>query len=115
MLERKSFVPARPVLAGANDGAAPHQKAFNAYLRSGDDDGLRGLEMEGKALGTAVAGDGGYLVDPQTANTIKSVAERDRVDPRDRQCRGCRGDQSYDVLIDHGDVGARLGDRNRPA
>ncbi len=48
---------------------APHKKAFDAYLRNGDDDGLRGLTLEGKALNTAVAADGGYLVDPQTADT----------------------------------------------
>ena len=52
---------------------APHKKAFNAYLRSGDDDGLRGLVLEGKAMSTAVAADGGYLVDPQTADTIRSM------------------------------------------
>jgi len=33
----------------------PHRKAFAAYLRSGDDDGLRGLVLEGKAMSTAVA------------------------------------------------------------
>ena len=41
----------------------PHQKAFDAYLRSGDDDGLRGLELEGKAMSPPWP-DGGYLVDP---------------------------------------------------
>ena len=73
MYERKSLAPQRPQLSAANEAEAPHQKAFNAYLRSGDDDGLRGLELEGKSLNTAVAGDGGYLVDPQTAETIKST------------------------------------------
>ncbi|MEM1234775.1 MAG: phage major capsid protein [Pseudomonadota bacterium] len=91
----------RPALA-AGPVEAPHQKAFNAYLRSGDDDGLRGLEMEEKAL--AVSGDGGYLVDPQTSETVKSallstasiraVANVVNVDAT-----------SYDVLIDHGDIG----------
>ena len=73
MLDRKQMTSARTPLAGAVDTGAPHQKAFNAYLRSGDDDGLRGLEMEVKSLSTAVNSDGGYLVDPQTANTVKSV------------------------------------------
>ena len=72
-MERKSSGLKRPVLAAAETGAAPHQKAFDAYLRSGDDDALRGLEMESKAMSTAVAGDGGYLVDPQTADVIKST------------------------------------------
>ncbi|MEO1704324.1 MAG: phage major capsid protein, partial [Pseudomonadota bacterium] len=60
----------RPALSGA-PLEAPHQKAFNAYLRTGDDDALRGLDLEEKAL--AVSGDGGFLVDPQTAETVKSV------------------------------------------
>ena len=73
MLERKSTQAARPHLAAATDFDAPHQKAFDAYPRTGEDDGLRGLELEGKAMSTSVNSDGGYLVDPQTAETIKSV------------------------------------------
>ncbi len=104
MFERKSFVPARPVLAGGNDGPTPHQKAFNAYLRSGDDDGLRGLELEGKALGTSVAGDGGYLVDPQTASTIKSTLSATASIRAIANVVAVEA-TSFDVLIDHGDVG----------
>ncbi len=104
-LDRKTMMNARPALAQAAGEAAPHQKAFAAYLRSGDDDGLRGLELEGKALSTAVAADGGYLVDPQTAATIqstlsstasiRSIASVVNVDAT-----------SYDVLIDHTEMGA---------
>jgi len=73
MLDQKNYTPAqRPVLAAGYD-EAPHQKAFDAYLRSGDDDGLRGLDMDVKSMSTAVAGDGGYLVDPSTSATIQSV------------------------------------------
>lgn len=103
-MERKSLGAQRPALAATADFDAPHQKAFDAYLRSGDDDALRGLELEGKAMSTAVAGDGGYLVDPQTADTIKStlsstasiraIANVVQVDAT-----------SFDVLIDHTDVG----------
>ena len=61
-LDRKTmFAAKRPALAQATDIEAPHQKAFGAYLRSGDDDGLRGLEIEGKAMSTAVAADGRHL------------------------------------------------------
>ncbi len=104
-LDRKTMITARPALAQAAHEDAPHQKAFAAYLRSGDDDALRGLEMEGKALGTAVAADGGYLVDPQTAETIqgtlsstasiRAVANVVNVDAT-----------SYDVLVDHSEMGA---------
>jgi len=103
-MERRSLGAARPVLSASAEMDAPHRKAFDAYLRSGDDDGLRGLELEGKAMSTAVAGDGGYLVDPQTAERIQSVlsstasiraiANVVRVEST-----------SFDVLIDHTDVG----------
>ena len=104
-LDRKTMMTSRTALAHAASEDAPHQKAFAAYLRSGDDDGLRGLEMDGKAMGTAVAADGGYLVDPQTADTIqntlsstssiRSVASVVNVDAT-----------SYDVLVDHSEMGA---------
>jgi len=104
-LDRKTMSNARPLLAQAAAEEAPHQKAFAAYLRSGDDDGLRGLELEGKALGTSIAADGGYLVDPQTAQSIqgtlsstasiRSIANVVNVDAT-----------SYDVLIDHTEMGA---------
>ena len=103
-LDRKSLMAARPVLASGAEVEAPHQKAFAAYLRSGDDDALRGLTLEGKAMSTAVAADGGYLVDPQTAETIKStlsstasiraIANVVNVDAT-----------SFDVLIDHTEMG----------
>ncbi|SEW04301.1 phage major capsid protein, HK97 family [Cognatiyoonia koreensis] len=104
-LDRKTMLARRPELGMTAEIDAPHQKAFSAYLRSGDDDGLRGLELEGKALSTAVAADGGYLVDPQTADTIKStlsatasiraIANVVNVDAT-----------SFDVLVDHADIGA---------
>ena len=73
MLDRKTTGFARPALSMAADIEVPHRKAFDAYLRNGDDDGLRGLVLEGKGLNTQVAAEGGYLVDPQTADTIRSV------------------------------------------
>jgi len=72
MLQTK-MTYARPQLSAQTEVEVPHKKAFGAYLRSGDDDGLRGLALEGKALSSAVAADGGYLIDPQTADTIRSM------------------------------------------
>ncbi len=105
MLDRKSIAGARPVLSAAAETDLSHKAAFGAYLRNGDDDGLRGLETESKALSSAVAGDGGYLVDPQTSESVRSVlhstaslrqvANVVRVEAT-----------SYDVLIDTTDVGA---------
>ena len=73
MLNAKTMSYGRPALSARAEVEAPHQKAFNAYLRTGDDDGLRGLTLEGKAMSTAVAADGGYLVDPQTSERIQSL------------------------------------------
>ncbi len=105
MLDRKMTLPARTPLGGGTPAAAPHQKAFNTYLRNGDDDALRGLELEGKSLSTAVNSDGGYLVDPQTSDrvnsvlnataSIRAIASVVRVEAT-----------SFDVLVDHTDVGA---------
>ncbi len=104
-LERKSLTAARPHLAAADDAGAPHQKALNAYLRNGDDDALRGLELEGKAMSTAVNSDGGYLVDPQTAETIKSVLQSSGSIRAIASVVSVEA-TSFDVLIDHSDVGA---------
>ena len=104
MLDRKQMTFGRPALATSAEVEVPHKKAFAAYLRSGDDDGLRGLQLDGKAMSTAVAADGGYLVDPQTADSIRSmlvstsslrsVANVVQVEAT-----------SFDVLIDRSEVG----------
>lgn len=104
MFERKSIALARPHLAATTDGSAPHRKAFDAYLRGGDDDGLRGLELEGKALNTAIAGEGGYLVDPQTAETIRSVLSTTASIRAVANVVAVEA-TSFDVLVDHTDVG----------
>jgi len=105
MLDRKTLMAGRPALARAAETEAPHQKAFEAYVRSGDDDGLRGLQLEGKALSTAVAGDGGYLLDPQTADMVRSVL---RSTASIRAVANVVNVEatSYDVLIDTTDIGA---------
>ena len=105
MLDRKTTTHCRPVLTGAADQGAPHRKAFDAYLRTGDDDGLRGLVLEGNARSTAVAADGGYLVDAETAQAIRAqllstaslraVASVVEVEAA-----------SFDVLIDRSEVGS---------
>ena len=105
MLDRKNMTAARTPLAGGVDHGAPHQKAFNAYVRSGDDDGLRGLELEGKSLSTAVNSDGGYLVDPTTAETVKSVLNATASIRSIASVVNVEA-TSYDVLVDHGDVGS---------
>ena len=105
MLDRKSQTRARTPLGAAADPAAPHLKAFNAYLRSGDDADLRGLELEGKALSTAVNADGGYLVDPQTSDTVKSVLDSTASVRAIATVVNVEA-VSYDVLVDHTDLAA---------
>jgi HK97 family phage major capsid protein len=105
MLNAKTMAYGRPALSTAVEMDVPHKKAFNAYVRAGDEDGLRGVVLEGKALSTTVAGDGGFLVDPQTADMIRSmllatsslrsVANVVTVDA-----------SNYDVLIDRSEVGS---------
>ncbi|WP_172295829.1 phage major capsid protein [Pseudoruegeria sp. HB172150] len=103
MLDRKSLTRARPVLASAAEEEPPHSKAFAAYVRTGDDDGLRGLALEGKALATS--GDGGYLVDPQTSETIQSVLNATASLRRVATVVNVEA-TSYDVLIDTTEAGA---------
>jgi HK97 family phage major capsid protein len=105
MLDRKSISTSRPALSTAADLDMPHKKAFSAYLRSGDDDALRGLPMEEKALSTAVSADGGFLVDPQTSETISSVL-RGAASIRSIANVVQVESTAYDVLIDHTDIGA---------
>lgn len=107
MLDRKSTLSPtrRPALAAAHEAEAPHQKAFEAYLRTGEDDALRGLPLEGKAMSTAVAADGGYLVDPQTAETVKSVLRGASSIRQVANIVNVEG-TSFDVLIDSTEAGA---------
>lgn len=110
MLETKtSAALARPALAGAQDVTLPHRRAFTAYLRHGDDDGLRGLVLEGKAMSSAVAGDGGYLVDPVTSDSVKSVLDS-TASIRAIAAVVTVEASSYDVLIDQGETGAGWAD-----
>ncbi len=109
MMDRKSltagFASGRPALSTAVDLDAPHKKAFGAYLRSGDDDGLRGLVLEGKALNTQVNSDGGFLVDPETSARIRGVLKSTsslRAIANLVQVEAT----SFDVLVDHTDLGS---------
>ncbi len=114
MIDRKNMLAARrPVLSREAEIDAPHKKAFSAYLRRGDDDGLRGLELEEKALSSAVAADGGYLVDPVTADRIAGVlrnAASIRAIANVVQVEAT----AFDVLIDHTDIGAGWASETAP-
>ena len=105
MLDRKTMTYARPNLSASTELDLSHKKALGAYLRTGDDDGLRGLTLEGKAMSTAVSADGGYLLNPQmsaniesmlsSTTSLRSIANVVQIDAT-----------SYDVIIDNTDVGS---------
>lgn len=95
----------RPQLATAEAAGAPHQKAIDSYLRSGDDDGLRALALDGKSMNTAVSAEGGYLVDPQTAETVKSVLTSSASIRSIASVVNVEA-TSFDVLVDRNDTGA---------
>ncbi|MRX50683.1 phage major capsid protein [Paracoccus sp. S-4012] len=101
MLDRKAAFRGRSPLSTDAQAEAPHQKAFAAYVRSGDEDALRGLGVEQKAISVA---DGGFLMPPQVAETVQSAlraAGSLRAIANVVQVEG----SSYDVLVETGDTG----------
>lgn len=109
MLDHKSALRGRPALSTRVEVEAPHKKAFEAYLRSGDDDGLRGLTLDGKSMNTSVNSDGGYLVDPETAEMIKSTLASTASIRAVASVVNVEA-ASFDVLIDQNDTGAGWAD-----
>jgi HK97 family phage major capsid protein len=104
-LDRKSAELRRPVLEASANSALPHRKAFAAYVRRGDEDGLKSLALEGKGLNTGIGSEGGYLVDPKTAEQVEHVLRSGasiRAISRVVQVEA----GAYDVLVDHEEIGA---------
>ena len=114
MLDRKNSRAGRPQLSANAQTEAPHQKAFQGYLRTGDDAALRSLVPEAKALSTAVNSDGGYLVDPQTAETVKSVLQS-TASIRAVASIVTVEATSFDVLVDHTEAGAGWANETDPS
>jgi len=99
-LDRKSSDPRRLALATTAERELPHAKAMASYIRKGDEDGLRALDVETKGLNTATLNEGGYLVDPQTADSIENVLKSGtslRALSNVVQIEA----GAYDVLVDH--------------
>lgn len=71
MLDRKTISRARAPLSVEADAGAPHQKAFDAYVRHGDDGALRGLPLEGKAMTST--SDAGFLAAPTVAMQVQEA------------------------------------------
>ncbi|HIC67252.1 MAG: phage major capsid protein [Paracoccus sp. (in: a-proteobacteria)] len=111
MLDRKTAIRGRAPLSTVAETEVPHQKAFNAYLRSGDDDGLRGLAVEEKGL--SVASDGGFLAAPQVADSVQSVLSTG-ASLRKLANVVTVESSAYEVLVDKGDMGAGWADEAEP-
>lgn len=103
MLDRKTALFGRPGLSTTADVEAPHQKAFEAYVRNGDDSALRGIELEGKSL--QINSDGGYLVDRQTSDQIHAVLNNTASIRSISSVVNVEAN-SFDVLVDKGEVGS---------
>ena len=108
-IDRKSIALHRPALSTSAELKAPHAKAMTAYLRRGDDEALRSLDIETKALNTQVAAEGGFLIDPKTSEMIGTILRSGgslRSLARVVQVEA----GVYDVLVDHTDLGAGWAD-----
>ena len=102
-IQAKAAARARPTLA-AEPHDAPHRKAFDAYVRSGDDGPLRGLEVEGKSLVSGVPADNsGLLVDPQTSEMVRGVLLSTASLRRVANVVNVEA-TSYDVLVDRSGI-----------
>ena len=101
MLDRKTISRGRAPLSAEADAGAPHQKAFDAYIRHGDDDALRGLPLEGKAMSTV--SDGGFLAAPTVALQVQDALN---ITASLRRVANVVAVESanYEVLVDMGDI-----------
>lgn len=89
---------------GGGGGGSPqdvgeHKSAFGAFIRKGNDDGLR--ELERKALNTLTPEDGGYAVPEELDRTIAELA-RDAVVMRQECNVITMGGTGYKKLVDVG-------------
>ncbi|MEM9046929.1 MAG: phage major capsid protein [Pseudomonadota bacterium] len=103
-IDRKSVETRRPMLTTAAAERQPHQKAINAYIRRGDEDLMKALDIDTKGI-TTVAAEGGLLIDPQTASMVEHVL-RSGASLRAISNVVQVDAGAYDVLIDRGDIGA---------
>lgn len=101
MLDRKTLSRARAPLSVEAEGAAPHQKAFDAYIRHGDDGALRGLPLEGKAMATTT--DGGFLAAPSVSMQVQDLLNSTASLRRAANVVTVES-SSFEMLVDIGDI-----------
>ncbi|MDM7462990.1 MAG: phage major capsid protein [Tepidimonas taiwanensis] len=71
MFDRKTAFRGRTPISTTAETELPHQKAFAAYLRSGEETGMRALVPEEKGL--SVTNEGGVLVSPQLSDKVQAT------------------------------------------
>ncbi|MEV8465441.1 phage major capsid protein [Fluviibacterium sp. DFM31] len=101
MLDRKTAFAGRPALSVTAETEVPHQKAFEGYLRSGNEEALRSLDLETKGMTTTSEG---VLVDQVTSEAIQSVLQSTSSIRSIATVVHVEAN-SYDVLVDHEDMG----------
>lgn len=103
MLDRKTAFRGRSPLSHAAEVEVPHQKAFAAYLRRGDETGMQSLALEEKAMASST--DAGYLAAPQISEGVQAVL---RTTGSLRALANVVQVQTstYEVLMDKSDIGA---------
>ena len=106
MIEQNT--PNRPTLSAKTDTQSIEKKAFNAYLRNGDESYMRGEHLEEKAgatrLHVADNTSGGYLIATEASDKINSVlrnAASIRAIANVVQIESA----TYEVLVDRNDLG----------
>ena len=102
MLDRKTAFRGRSPISTAAEAEAPHQKAFAAYLRRGDETAMQGLAIEEKAMSSGT--DAGYLAAPTISDSVQAVL---RATGSLRSVANVVQIESptYEVLLDKSDIG----------
>ncbi|MEM6944544.1 MAG: phage major capsid protein, partial [Pseudomonadota bacterium] len=104
----------RPALSTRAEREAPYQKAFGAFLRHGEEDSLRAMNLEAKGINTQTGSEGGHLVDPRTSEMVSKVLRGGgslRSISRVVQVEAT----AYDVIIDRAELQAGWLDEVTPA
>ncbi len=108
MIEQNT--PNRPTLSAKTDTQSIEKKAFNAYLRNGDESYMRDRHLEEKASSTdrlhvADNTSGGYLVATETSDKINSIL-RSTASIRSVANVIQIESATYEVLVDRNDLGS---------
>lgn len=104
-LDQQAHIYKRPILGGAEPTEAPYKKAFTAYLRTGNTDGLYDSPMlDSKAMSSDSDSHGGYLVNPQLVDNIGTILKEQNSFRSIANVVNVNSN-SYDILFETSDFG----------